>query len=128
MDIEESGLLDIQLSDSEEQEQVQKIDRTGQTEAEFQLVKQDYRAKVENGQIHSSVQLPLTPGTKKQLFQEAIHAVEELYFFRRYQEALNFIQGIHSDGSAEAFDRDSRELLHVYQQKCQEKLISSCYS
>ena len=43
-----SGILNIQFSDDEDDQK--RADRTGQTEAAFQAVKQEYRAKVENGE------------------------------------------------------------------------------
>ena len=61
MDDEAGGLFNIALSDSESEEQVAasaaKPSRTGQTEEDFQAVKQTYHAKVENG----NVSLPQKP-------------------------------------------------------------------
>ncbi|KAG5987737.1 hypothetical protein E4U54_004886, partial [Claviceps lovelessii] len=52
MDQEDNPILNIQLSDPEDQapDPVQKkADRTAQTEDEFQSVKDVYRARIENG-------------------------------------------------------------------------------
>lgn len=54
--------------------------------------------------------------------QELIHAVEELYFFRRYEQAEKLatqaISGSHG------IDKDAKQLLTTYQQRCQNKLKS----
>jgi hypothetical protein len=52
--------------------------------------------------------------------------VEELYFFRRYEEAVAFIRRVMVEGGGgEAdedgeggLDRDSRELMMYYEEKC----------
>jgi hypothetical protein len=139
---DDDGILNIEISDNEDDQK--RADRTGQTEAAFQAVKRDYHAKVENGeaseapynsnfkrgtthtvQIYKSIKLPLDPGANKQRLQEVVYAVEELYFFRRYREALDFLATVHVDGSAKAFDNDTRRLLDVYEKKCRQKLNSS---
>ncbi|GFP56997.1 hypothetical protein TASIC1_0007048900 [Trichoderma asperellum] len=48
-DADENDLFNIQVSDSEDDKVEKKSRRTGQTEDEFQAVKNTYRAKVENG-------------------------------------------------------------------------------
>ena len=49
-DDDSGGILDIELSDTEDATEKQ-ANRTGQSEAEFQAVKADYKAKVENGDV-----------------------------------------------------------------------------
>lgn len=54
MEDESGGLFSITLSDSEPEEASSKApprDRTGQTEEEWQAVKQTYSARVENGEV-----------------------------------------------------------------------------
>jgi len=54
MDQEDNPILNIQLSDPEDQDLdpvKKKADRTGQTEDEFQSVKDVYRVRVENGNV-----------------------------------------------------------------------------
>lgn len=59
-----------------------------------------------------------------------MHALEELYFFRRYEEAARFAGELLADDRAGAgagagglaLDRDTRALLGVYEKKCLEKL------
>ncbi|RDA82663.1 hypothetical protein CP532_3204 [Ophiocordyceps camponoti-leonardi (nom. inval.)] len=125
-----SAILNINLSSSassssDEEDNnnttTKRADRTLQTEAAFQAIKSNYSVKVENGEIHQSIKLPLPPGSSKQSLQQVIHAVEELYFFGRYRHALHFIDTILSDGSDQALDHDTRQLLTVYRLKCQQK-------
>ncbi|KAF4591685.1 hypothetical protein GQ602_001984 [Ophiocordyceps camponoti-floridani] len=115
-------LFNIHLSDEEEDVVAKKADRTVQTEDAFQAVKRRYRVKMENGQISEALTLPLRPDASKQDIQQLLHAVEELYFFRRYRDALSFIDTITSDGSCQALDHDTRQLLVAYRQKCLRRL------
>lgn len=48
---EEDGLLNIYVSDAEEDPVAKKAQRTDQTEEDFQTVKRTYDAKVENGEV-----------------------------------------------------------------------------
>ena len=48
-------------------------------------------------QIFKTISLPLPPGAGKMALQQVVHAIEELYYFRRYQEALDFIKTLHDD-------------------------------
>lgn len=50
MDDEDGGLLNIEISD-DEADTKKKADRTGQTEEEFQAVRREYHAKIENGDV-----------------------------------------------------------------------------
>lgn len=147
-----SGLLGIALSDSDddgakecaEPAPASRQERNAQSEQDFQRLKSTYRVKVENGeasptlfrrctshrvadsrkQIWKSVQLPLGEIVSKPAAQELVHAVEELYFFRRYAEAVAFIRRIWHEGGGEGggLDHDSRELLHYYERRCEEKM------
>ena len=67
--------------------------------------------------------LPLGEAVGKPQAQELIHAVEELYFFRRYAEAAGFIGRIWAQGgeAGGGLDEDTRELLRYYQERCAEK-------
>ncbi|KAI0836690.1 hypothetical protein F5Y06DRAFT_100990 [Hypoxylon sp. FL0890] len=139
----DSGLFSIQLSDSEdgangtepaEGSRPQKdeistpADRTAQSEEEFQAVRKEYRVKVENGEIWKTIKLPLGPGRiPKPEAQALLHAVEELYFFRRYADGAQFVREVLGRGISEghdeapALDSDTRELLRYYERKCNEK-------
>ncbi|OAA42282.1 hypothetical protein NOR_05131 [Metarhizium rileyi] len=122
MDDENNGFLNIELSDDEVDVAQKKADRTGQTEEQFQSVKREYRVRVENGEIHQNVKLPLQPGSNKMRTQELVHAVEELYFFRRYQEGIDLVRRAFENGGAAALDDDSRQLLESYEKKCHRML------
>ncbi|RCI09276.1 hypothetical protein L249_1498 [Ophiocordyceps polyrhachis-furcata BCC 54312] len=128
-------LLNINLSSSssssssaDENDTVttKRADRILQTEAAFQAIKSHYSVKVQNGQVHLPIhQASPPPRTPKQSLQDVIHAVEELYFFGRYRDALRFIDTIRSGGSHQALDHDTRQLLAVYHHKCQQKSNAS---
>jgi hypothetical protein len=54
--------------------------------------------------------------------QELLHAVEELYFFRRYSEGVDFVRKVLGEGGgADGLDDDTRELLGYYERKCVER-------
>ncbi|KAI0099380.1 hypothetical protein F4814DRAFT_112840 [Daldinia grandis] len=142
----DSGLFSIQLSDSEDGsngsesaegtrpkkgEASTPVDRTAQSEEEFQAVRREYRVKVENGQIWKTIQLPLGSGrVSKPEAQALLHAVEELYFFRRYAEGAKFARailggneskGIDEEGPS-GLDEDTKKLLRHYENKCNERV------
>ncbi|KFH46175.1 hypothetical protein ACRE_030230 [Hapsidospora chrysogenum ATCC 11550] len=128
MDDEAGGLLSIALSDSDSDQQTcastTRASRTGQTEEEYQAVKRSYHVKVENGNVYKNVTLPLEKGSRKQLIQEVLYAAEELYFFRRFEEAATFLGKVLAEGNteSEALDQETRVLLINYKQKCEERL------
>ncbi|KAI1477497.1 hypothetical protein F4774DRAFT_389363 [Daldinia eschscholtzii] len=141
----DSGLFGIQLSDSEDGsndsepaegtrpkkgEASAPVDRTAQSEEEFQAVRREYKVKVENGEIWKTIKLPLGPGrVPKPEAQALLHAVEELYFFRRYSDGAKFARAILSGGENEngngegpiGLDEDTKKLLKYYESKCIEK-------
>ncbi|OAR00497.1 hypothetical protein LLEC1_00820 [Akanthomyces lecanii] len=120
-DLEDDGILNIEISDAEDTPAEKKAKRTGQSEAEFQAVRATYVTKVQNGNIHQHVKLPLKPSASKMDIQEMLHAVEELYFFRRYGEAIDFTAQVLQGESRAALDSDSVQLLEKYEAKCKVK-------
>ncbi|KAJ4395911.1 hypothetical protein N0V93_000127 [Gnomoniopsis smithogilvyi] len=120
----DSGLFNIALSDSEGEDGNAATetarDRTGQTEDEFQAVKRAYRPKVDNGEIWKSIQVPLGQRkVSKQEGQELLHAVEELYFYKRFDEAVAFIGRVFEGApDAQGLDGEVREMLRAYERKC----------
>ncbi|KAF7542927.1 hypothetical protein G7Z17_g11160 [Cylindrodendrum hubeiense] len=122
MDDEENGLFNIQVSDAsdDEEREAKAARRTGQSEEAWSAIQREYLPKVENGDIHETIKLPISSGASKQHIQELIHAVEELYFFRKYDRAVQFIRDALS--SSDGLDTDTRQLLATYQDKCQMKL------
>ncbi|RWA12685.1 hypothetical protein EKO27_g2420 [Xylaria grammica] len=128
----DSGLLGIALSDPDaesgdnETKKTSQEARTEQSEAEFQEVKRTYRVKVENGEIWRTVRLPLGPQVSKPEAQTLLHAVEELYFFRRYSEGARFVRSIIDDNAgAGKLDDNTVKTLLYYERKCTEKINSS---
>ncbi|KAK3685773.1 hypothetical protein B0T22DRAFT_466493 [Podospora appendiculata] len=145
----DSGFLNISLSDSEDDgsdsssrspvdtttckpdEPVSRADRRNAlSESDFQLLRQSYRPKVENGDIYRTIKIPLDPaGAKsKPVNQELLHAVEELYFFRRYEEAVNFVHDVlmsEGEGGAGLLEEDTTKLLRYYQAKCSQRLLQA---
>ncbi|KAI1370193.1 hypothetical protein F4677DRAFT_451632 [Hypoxylon crocopeplum] len=145
MDLDlDSDLFGIQLSDSEdgsngiepaEGDPPKKnktgvpADRTAQSEEDFQAVRREYRVKVENGEIWKTIKLPLGPDRIPKLEAQALlHAVEELYFFRRYAEGAQFVKAVLDGGEdgdgdgAPGLDDDTRNTLRYYEKKCSEKV------
>lgn len=75
-------------------------------------------------QIWKGIKVPLgLRKVSKQEGQELMHAVEELYFYRRYGEAVAFIGRVFEGaGEAVGLDRDVRDLLSAYERKCLAKM------
>ncbi|KXX77703.1 hypothetical protein MMYC01_203155 [Madurella mycetomatis] len=135
-------LLCLNLSDSEPEEaadptsasnnttsqnEPSRAERTALSEETFQTLKQTYRPKLENGNIHNTISLPLIPSPEplpKPSAQELLHAAEELYFFRRYREAATFVDGVFDgSGTGEArLDGETKRLLRYYRGRCLERL------
>ncbi|KAK4451867.1 hypothetical protein QBC34DRAFT_399766 [Podospora aff. communis PSN243] len=100
-----------------------RADRTALSDAAFQHLKETYKPKVENGEIWSTITFPI--GTSKPEAQEVLHAAEELYFFRRYEEAVRFVERVFSgsDGKGEhSLDEDTKRLLKYYAEKAWERV------
>lgn len=74
-------------------------------------------------QIWKTVSLPLGPSVSKPQAQELLHAVEELYFFRRYGDAAAFIRSVldEQQGTSNGLDEETRNLLTYYETKCKAK-------
>ncbi|CCT68348.1 uncharacterized protein FFB20_00321 [Fusarium fujikuroi] len=106
-------------SDEADEAKATKSRRTGQSEEAWRVVQKQYKAKVENGDIFQKAKLPLGPDATKMDIQEVIHAVEEHYFFHRYREAEQLAGEALKDG--QGLDRDSRQLLEAYRDRCHEK-------
>ncbi|KAH8893269.1 hypothetical protein GQ53DRAFT_107930 [Thozetella sp. PMI_491] len=132
----QSGLFNIALSDDEAGDEgatsangqndrggaAAKKDRTAQSEEEYLALKQEYCPKINNGEVWQTIELPLAESVSKPAAQELLHAVEELYFFRRYEEAASFIHQVFGEGNGEALDQDTKRLIKVYERKCLDKL------
>ncbi|KAK3942293.1 hypothetical protein QBC46DRAFT_380498 [Diplogelasinospora grovesii] len=126
-----TGLMNISLSDSEGDDNNTDTnknntdsprDRTALSETDFQSLKAAYKAKTENGDIWKKIKLPLphVTGLNKPEIQELLHAVEELYFFRRYDEAIKLIHGLLTPECP--LDEETQQLLRHYELKASQKL------
>ncbi|KAK2004216.1 hypothetical protein LX36DRAFT_696359 [Colletotrichum falcatum] len=124
---EDGGLLSIAINDSDEEGQIsdaaakakaKERPRDWQSEEDFQELRATYRVNVQNGDIWQTTELPLAADGKadKPVLQGLLHAVEELYFYRRFEEAAAFARRV-LDGSDAALDRDTRDTLARYEEK-----------
>ncbi|KAL9097348.1 MAG: hypothetical protein Q9165_000775 [Trypethelium subeluteriae] len=144
----EDSLLTLNLdSDSEELTcQASKKDflpanrgfpRDYQSEADFQAVKASYRPKIENGELYKSLSLPSsttssdevkqkTRQEKKRDLEALSAAVAELYFFKRYGEALEILHRVLGEGrqeyGIEIEEGKERERLERWREKCRSRL------
>ncbi|KAK0671775.1 hypothetical protein QBC41DRAFT_315007 [Cercophora samala] len=113
-------------------EPVSRADRSALSESAFAALKQSYVPRVENGELWTHIPLPLTPESdanrggliSKPQAQDLLHAVEELYFYRRYSEAVAFLERMMADGGEQKIDGETRELLRKYEGRCKSKLES----
>ncbi|KAK1828347.1 hypothetical protein QBC39DRAFT_359346 [Podospora conica] len=130
----EAGLFGMALSDSESSDAdickdtphtTTRADRTALSEEAFQTLKSTYIPKLENGEIWTTISLPVSVSVNKPEAQELAHAVEELYFLRRWDEAVDFIQRVMAPGTGEGearLDEGTKRLLRHYESRCKERL------
>lgn len=133
----DAGLLGIALSDSDAEpgsgdsaavaatKASSQESRTAQSEAAFQEVKRTYRVKIENGEVWKTVQLPLSLQVSKPEAQALLHAVEELYFFRRFSEGARFARSVIDDAGTAKVDEDTLNTLLYYERKCNGRIGNS---
>ncbi|GKT49019.1 uncharacterized protein ColSpa_09200 [Colletotrichum spaethianum] len=123
---EDGGLFSIAIDDSDEEGLISEAaakakerPRDWQSEEDFQALRATYRVNVQDGDIWQTIELPLGADEKasKPVLQELLHAVEELYFLRRFEEAAAFARRV-LEGSDAALDRDTKEMLTRYEEKC----------
>lgn len=74
--------------------------------------------------IWKSIAVPLGQRkVSKQEGQELLHAVEELYFYQRFDEAVAFISRIFEGADdVSGLDGDVKDVLRMYERKCTAKL------
>jgi len=104
-------------SSDESNDAPEKVPRNFQSEADFRQLKVEYKAKKETGEIWKELSLPLNNPSKPES-QLILHAVEELYFFRRYQEAERLATEALKGDLMDEF----RKTLEDYKQRCANKL------
>ncbi|KUJ11999.1 uncharacterized protein LY89DRAFT_738625 [Mollisia scopiformis] len=115
------GLFSITLSssDSDTSPTSPKLPRDFQSEADFQAILKTWKPKVETGDLYKTLKLPINRPTKPES-QVILHAVEELYFLRRYEEALGVVErALEGELGVEI-----RGVLGRYRGKCEGKVGS----
>ncbi|CZR59723.1 uncharacterized protein PAC_09617 [Phialocephala subalpina] len=119
---ESGGLFNIEVGSDEEREAIareERVPRDFQSEENFQQVLKTWRPKVETGEIWRSLKLPLDNPSKPDS-QTILHAVEELYFLKRYEEALKITETALKGELIEEF----RGVLVGYRGRCEAKLAT----
>ncbi|KAI9737750.1 MAG: hypothetical protein M1834_009118 [Cirrosporium novae-zelandiae] len=119
---DDGGLLAIEIDDEPNDHDHEK-ERGFQSEEDFNKVKESYQPLIENGKIWKSLEYPLKVSGKHQE-QRILHAIEQLYFARKYPEALNVLDHAMS---SEGVHKDYYNILHSYKSRIitkQEKEIT----
>lgn len=142
MEDENGGLFNIEVSSEVEAEtESEKVPRDFQSEEDFQRQRAEWKPKIEAGevticpffwlwglrwankaenpvqQVWKSLKLPVDKPSKPES-QTILHAIEELYFFKRYEEALKIVQEALNGELISEF----RKILEDYKMRCQNKL------
>ncbi|KAG0652047.1 hypothetical protein D0Z07_1054 [Hyphodiscus hymeniophilus] len=120
MEDEDGGLFNIELSSDESVSESEKTPRDFQSEEDFQRQRREWKVKIEEGEIWKALKLPVDDPTKPES-QMILHAIEELYFFRRYEEARQ----LSNDVLKGKLNGEFRGVLEKYRAKCEAQLISA---
>jgi len=119
MEDESGGLFNIEVDSSgETATKSEKVPRDFQSEEDFQRQRQEWKPKSETGELWKSLALPIENPSKPQA-QSILHAIEELYFFRRYEEARKVAGECLESRS---LIPDLRQALMDYKKRCEDKL------
>ncbi|ESZ91412.1 hypothetical protein SBOR_8207 [Sclerotinia borealis F-4128] len=111
--------ISVDSSDESTPDISEKVPRDFQSEESFQKVKREWRARIECGEIHTTLPpLPLNPRSKPQT-QQMLHAIEELYFYKRYAEALDLTEKVLMQKD---LVEDFRNVVVKYRRRCGERL------
>jgi hypothetical protein len=105
MEDESGGLFNIEASSDESVDESEKVPRDFQSDEDFQKQRREWKAKNEVGEVSfiyyilsectdrgsyykiwKTLKFPICNPSKPES-QTILHAIEELYFFRRYEEA-----------------------------------------
>ncbi|TVY59549.1 hypothetical protein LSUE1_G008119 [Lachnellula suecica] len=118
MEDEDGGLFNIEFSSADEAAgEAEKVPRDFLSEEEFQRQKAAWRPKVETGELWKTLKLPIDNPSKPES-QIILHAIEELYFFRRYEEAGR----IAGDILRGQLSGEFRKVVLGYKERCEAKL------
>jgi len=137
MEDEDGGLFNIEVSsDDGAIDESEKVPRDFQSEKDFQKQRREWKPKIEAGEVCSllpfrlrlsaklsreklwkTLKLPIDNPSKPES-QNILHAIEELYFFRRYEEAKRVVDKASKGKLIEEF----RKTLEDYRGRCEAKL------
>ncbi|TVY23791.1 hypothetical protein LHYA1_G006782 [Lachnellula hyalina] len=117
-DDEDGGLFNIEVSsaDGSANESV-KVPRDFQSEEDFQRQRAGWRPKIETGELWKTLQIPIDHPSKPES-QTILHAIEELYFFQRYEEAGEVIARVLKG----KLDAGFRKVVVGYEQRCKARI------
>jgi len=119
MEDENGGLFNIEVSSSDEgTNDSQKVPRDYQSEEDFQRQRSEWKPPVETGEIWKSLKLPVDYPSKPEA-QAILHAIEELYFYRRYEEAAKLAE----DTLKGTLNEDYRKSVTDYRVRSEAKKI-----
>ncbi|CZT13021.1 uncharacterized protein RCO7_04273 [Rhynchosporium graminicola] len=117
------GLFNIEVNSEDERaadEREKKVPRDFQSEEDFQKQLKEWKPKVETGDLYKTLTLPISHPSKP-VSQTILHAIEELYFYRRFEEARRVTVGALS---AEGLIVEFRKTLEGYLERCDAKLAA----
>ncbi|TVY55610.1 hypothetical protein LCER1_G003212 [Lachnellula cervina] len=143
-DDEDGGLFNIQVSSADESanESVKvQVPRDFQSEEDFQRQRAAWRPNIESGEVlylffpitisnvlyvylfvvmklWKTLQLPIDHPSKPES-QTILHAIEELYFFRRYEEAAQVIAKVLKG----QLDVGFRKVVVGYEERCEARIL-----
>ncbi|TVY16257.1 hypothetical protein LARI1_G006372 [Lachnellula arida] len=117
-DEEDGGLFNIEVSSADESaNESVKVPRDFQSEEDFQRQRAAWRPKIESGELWKTLQLPIDNPSKPES-QTMLHAIEELYFFRRYEEAAQVIAKVLRG----QLDAGFRKVVVGYEERCEARI------
>ncbi|KAH8786102.1 hypothetical protein BGZ57DRAFT_788830 [Hyaloscypha finlandica] len=124
MEDDDGGLFNIEVSSGNEAgNESEKVPRDFQSEEDFQRQRAEWKPKVEAGELWRSLNLPMDNPSKAES-QTILHSIEELYFFKRYEEALKVVGEALQGKLNEGF----RKTLVDYKTRCQKKIHNTTAS
>jgi len=120
MEDDDGGLFNIELSSSNESVDVkEKAPRDFQSEDDFERQRKEWKPKIEAGELWKTLKLPMD-NPSKQESQAILHAIEEMYFFKRYEKAKRLAEEALKGKLIEEF----RKSVEDYRRRCEMKLES----
>jgi hypothetical protein len=142
MEDDDGGLFNIELSSSDESVDVkEKVPRDFQSEDDFERQRKEWKPKIEAGEVGrvfstmfsrlesanddfwfklwKTLKLPMD-NPSKQESQAILHAIEEMYFFKRYEKAKRLAEEALKGNLIEEF----RKSVEDYRRRCEMKLES----